>query len=110
MGLTLDGSKCHSKESIEQACLLENQAHFNQASDTPLLQPPLYGLVGLLGTGTAALAILNGEFLYPENPTIQTTLNALHHCNPNNFLRPMHINQEDYKNVWCHTKEKTSSC
>jgi len=110
MVLTPDGSKCHSKESIEQACLLKNQACFNQASATPLLQPPLYGLVGPLGTGTAALTIFNGEFLYPENPTIQATLNALHHCNPNNSLGPLHITQDDYKNIWHRAKEKTSSC
>jgi len=62
MVMTPDGNECHSKESIENACLQENQACFNQASDTPLLQPPLYGLLGPLGMGTAASAILKGKF------------------------------------------------
>jgi len=39
MVITLASSKFYTKDSIKQACLLENQAHFNQASDTPLLQP-----------------------------------------------------------------------
>jgi len=72
-----DGMECNTKESIEQACLQENQSCFNQASETPLLQPPLYGLLGPLGTGTAAAAILAGNFQYPEHPEIQNMLNAL---------------------------------
>jgi len=110
MVLTPDRNECHTKDSIEQACLVENQAHFNQASDTPLLQPPLYGLLGPLGTGIAASAILNGEFQYLENHIIQDTLNALQHCNPNNSLGSMRIQSKDYRNIWRHTKEKTSSC
>jgi len=88
MVMTLAGSECHTKDTIKQACLLEHQARFNQASDTPLLQPPLYGLVGPLGTGTATSEILSGKFQYPQNPTIQDTLNALHHC-ATNSLGPM---------------------
>jgi len=42
MVVTSDGTKCHSKSSVKQA---ENQARFNQASDTPPLQAPLYGLL-----------------------------------------------------------------
>jgi len=91
MVMTPDGNECHSKESIENACLQENQACFNQASDTPLLQPPLYGLLGPLGMGTTASTILKGEFRYPENPMIQATLNSLHHCDPDNSLGPMRI-------------------
>jgi len=62
MVLTPDGQECHTKDSIEVACLAKNQAHFNQASDTPLLHPPVYGLMGPLGNGLAASSILNGHF------------------------------------------------
>jgi len=110
MVVTRDGNAYYAKDSIEQACLEESLACFKLASDTPLLQPPLYGLLGPLGTGIAASAILNGEFQYLENHIIQDTLNALQHCNPNNSLGLMRIHSEDYHNIWQHAKEKTSSC
>jgi len=113
-GLTMvlqpNGDECHTKESIEQACLTKNQSRFNQAADTPLLQPPLYGLLGPLGMGCAAMDILQGSFLYPENQIIQDTLNALQHCDPENTLGPTCIHLEDYHNIWRKSKEKTSSC
>jgi len=110
MVLTPDGHECHTKDSIEMACLSENQARFNQANDTPLLQPPLYGLLGPLGTGSAAPSILAGEFQFPDNPIIQETMNALRHCDPNNSLGPVHITSADYRNIWRRAKERTSSC
>jgi len=109
MVITPDGHKCHTKSQIEHACLAENQAHFNQASDTPLLLPLLYGLLGPLGMGMAASDIL-GKLEYPSHPVIQDMLNALKHCNPKNSLGPMCIQAADYHNLWHHSKEKTSSC
>jgi len=73
-GLTMvvmpNGMECHTKESIEHTCLQENQAHFNQACETPLLQAPIYGLLGPLGTGTATSVILNDSFQYPYHSII----------------------------------------
>jgi len=34
-----NGSECHTKDSIEQACLMKNQGRFNQAFDTPYCNP-----------------------------------------------------------------------
>jgi len=96
MVLTPDGCECHTKDSIEMACLSENQASFNQVKDTLLLQPLLYGLLGLLGTGSAAPSILAGKFQFPDNPIIQETMNALHHCDPINSLGPVCITSVDY--------------
>jgi len=110
MVITPDGHECHTKSQIEHACLMENQAQFNQASNTPLLQPLLYGLLSPLGMGMAAPDILDGKFEYPSHPVIQDMLNTLKHCDPDNSLGPMCIQAADYHNIWQHSKEKTSLC
>ena len=53
------------RQIMEQALLDENKRRFTQASDTPFLQPPLLQMVGALGTGPAAEAILQGTCIIP---------------------------------------------
>jgi hypothetical protein len=51
------------KLEIETALLQENERRFNQANDTPFLVPPLYDLIGPLGIGLHADAVLDGTFV-----------------------------------------------
>jgi hypothetical protein len=53
------------KLEIETALLQENERRFNQANDTPFLVPPLYDLIGPLGIGLHADAVLDGTFVAP---------------------------------------------
>jgi hypothetical protein len=50
---------------IETALLQENERRFNQAKDTPFLVPPLNDLIGTLGIGPHADAVLEGTFVAP---------------------------------------------
>lgn len=54
------------KEDIDKALCNENERRFNQAKDTPFLQEPLLTLVGSMGTGRAAEAMLNVNFIIPK--------------------------------------------
>jgi hypothetical protein len=54
-----------SKVDMEEARLAENKRRFNQAADTPFMQPPLYDLFGPLGITKAADRILDGTFKIP---------------------------------------------
>jgi hypothetical protein len=51
------------KLEIETALLQENERRSNQASDTPFLAPPLYNLIGPLGIGPHADAVLGGTLV-----------------------------------------------
>jgi len=105
-----EGNECNTKDAMEQACLKENKQRFNQASDTPLLTEPLYGLLGPLGQGPAHHDIINGTFTHPEvDPVILQTLNALQSCDASS-LDPPQITVSDYRDIWRHSKERTSSC
>jgi len=76
-----DGKECTDWESIEVACLQENQARFNQASDTPFLQELLYSLVGNYGEGPGSSSILDGTFDIPGiSAELKDILKALHTC------------------------------
>ena len=98
---------------MEAAQLQENCRRFNQAKDTPFLQQPLLNLVGPLGTGPAAEAILNGDFVVPEGvnywaaklitqlkrPAAVTTLQQ----------RKPHVSVDKHCKGWKRAKEQTSS-
>jgi hypothetical protein len=58
-------TECTEKFEIETALLQENDRRFNQAKDTPFLVPPLYDLIGPLGIGPHADAVLDGTFVAP---------------------------------------------
>jgi len=104
------GTECNTKDSMEQACLHENQQRFNQAADTPLLTKPLYGLLGPLGQGPASHDINTGTFQHPDvDLVILQTLNALKGCNASS-LGPTQIMVSDYQANWQNSKERTSSC
>ena len=60
------------KAEIEAAVFGEAERRFNQASDTPFLQEPLLSMVGPLGTGPAAEAILSGTFEVPDDIDVHT--------------------------------------
>jgi hypothetical protein len=53
------------KIEIERALLRENERRFNEANDTPFLVSPLYDVIGPLGLGVHADAILDGTFVAP---------------------------------------------
>jgi hypothetical protein len=53
------------KLEIETALLKENERRFNQANDTPFLVSPLFDLIGPLGIGQHADAVLDGTFVAP---------------------------------------------
>ena len=73
--IDLDGTECNTREEIEEACLKENQACFDQARDTPFLQEPLFSLVGNYGEGQGATSILEGTFEIPGIlPELKETL------------------------------------
>ena len=56
-----------SKDEIEHVCINENDARFNQSSDTPLMQAPMSDLLGYLANTNTADQILQGTFQPPEN-------------------------------------------
>jgi hypothetical protein len=70
-----------SKADMEEACLAKNKRRFNQAADTPCMQPPLYDLLGPLGITKAADRILHGTFEIPPEVDKHTV----------GVLRPMKI-------------------
>jgi len=107
----LDGKECTDRDSIEVACLQENQAQFNQASDTPFLQEPLYSLVGNYGEGPGLSLILDGTFNIPGiSAKLKDTLKALHTCCLETDQPFPRFTTESYQAIWSKAKEKTPSC
>ena len=51
------------KESMERACIQENQTRFSQANGTPFLQKPLVDAVGLIAEKQGAQDIIDGTFV-----------------------------------------------
>ena len=54
-----------AKEDIEEACLVENDRRFRQASGTPFLSAPLLDMLGPQADSAAADAVLAGAFEPP---------------------------------------------
>ena len=55
-----------TKLDIERACLEENERRFRQANGTPFMVEPLRLLIGDMGIGPTADAILLGTFIIPD--------------------------------------------
>ena len=55
-----------TKLDIERACLEENERRFRQANGTPFMVEPLRSLIGDMGIGPTADAILSGTFIIPD--------------------------------------------
>ena len=103
-----------SKHEIERALLVENERRFNQAKDTPFLQLPLAMLVGLVGTGLAVEAILQGKFVIPPNMDYWAAKLIPHLARPQAVRqRPPRENDgisiENHCSGWEKAKEYTSS-
>jgi hypothetical protein len=101
------------KLEIETALLQENERRFNQASDTPFLVPPLYGLIGPLGVGLHADAVLDGTFVAPPGTdTYAVKLiyqlqrePAVAQAPPMSLDLPL----DEYVRGWKRARERTSS-
>lgn len=100
------------KSDIEKALASENERRFRQASDTPFLQPPLYDLVGPLGTGPSVADILSGCFQPPPglDPFLQKFIEQL--ARPPMVLPrcvSLDLSAMDHITGWAKAKERTSS-
>ena len=103
-----------AKDDIERACLEENERRFNQASNTPFLQPPLFDEVGPLGTGPAVPEILRGEYV-PPTGTDPYAVKLLPHLRRNPEVQeaePIGVDLDvpAHCHAWHKAKEATSSC
>jgi len=106
-----DGKECNTWEEIEEACLKENQACFNQARDTPFLQEPLFSLVGNYREGKGVTSILEGTFEIPGIlPELKEILQALHTCCLDMDQPFPRFTMDSYRSIWSKAKEKMSSC
>jgi hypothetical protein len=103
------------KEDIEMALLEENERRFTQAADTPFLQDPLLRLVGKMGTGPAAEAILRGTFTIPEEvdewaAKLIPFLARPEKVNQGKYIRPpIVVTTKSHCDGWRKAKERTSS-
>ena len=103
-----------TKEGIEKALLEENERRFNQARDTPFLVPPLADLVGPLGTGPMAEAILQGNFMIPAGVDPWAAKLIPHLARPKEVAqlqkrRNEGISTESHCDGWRKAKERTAS-
>jgi len=109
--IDLDGMECSTRDSMEAACLKENQARFDQAHKTPFLQEPLFSLVGNYREGQGMALILDRTFDIPGIlPDLKDTLTALHTCCMDTDQPFPRFTMESYHAIWSRAKEKTSSC
>jgi hypothetical protein len=58
--------ECDTKETVEAACIRENESRFSQTEDTPAMMSPLLEELGYLADTDAAEEILAGTFEVPE--------------------------------------------
>jgi len=57
-----------TKQELEVVCLEEAQQHFTQAANMPMLQPPMFDLVGIDNVDSPAFQqILDGTFVCPQD-------------------------------------------
>jgi len=69
---------------------------FNQVSDTPLFQEPIFSLIGPIGDGPGVESIFQGVDMSDDmDTTIRKVLQSLYHCDPDNNLRPITFTVED---------------
>jgi hypothetical protein len=98
------------RTDIEDAVFKEMDHRFNQAKDTPFLNGPLFELLGPLGTGEAAEAILNGTFIIPPEVDEYTAKFI------KQLRRPPEVTQmsldlpiQSYQQGWGKARENTAS-
>jgi hypothetical protein len=101
------------KREIESALLQENERRFNQANDTPFLVPPLYDLIGPLGLGLHADAVLNGTFVAPPG-TDPYAVKLLYQLQRDPAVAqappmPLELPLDEYVRGWQRARERTSS-
>ena len=101
------------KIEIETALLQENERRFNQANDTPFLVPPLFDLIGPLGLGVHADAILDGTFVAPPgtDPYAVKLLYQLQRDPAVDQAPPMPLDLplDEYIRGWKRARERPSS-
>jgi hypothetical protein len=102
-----------SKADMEEACLAKNKRRFNQAADTPCMQPPLYDLLGPLGITEAADRILDGTFEIPPGVD-KHTAGVLRHMKIPDIDRHfpplrLDITTPEHIEAWRKSRERTAS-
>ncbi len=101
------------RESIEAACIEENNTRFMQSYGTDFTQSPLVDQVGLLGDRQAADDILAGTYDPPSELSKYTRLlvNALRMPKSVWDLQPMTttVTTEENSTAWKKQKERTAS-
>jgi len=98
---TGDQQECHQKVELEKACLAEARCCFTQASNTPLLTPPLVALFGESGqTKAFTQQVQNGTFHPPPacNPYMAKFLAQV--CHPTSITEVMLHFDKDYCHGW----------
>jgi hypothetical protein len=68
------------KQSMEEASIIENEARFSLAHDTPLMQEPLLSEIGLMADTPTAQSILNGGHTNLTKTRIPTRKNSWRRC------------------------------
>jgi hypothetical protein len=101
------------KLEIETALLQENEHRFNQAKDTPFLVPPLYDLIGPLGIGPHADAVLHDTFVAPPG-TGPYAVKLLYELRKGPSVdqapsMPLDLSLAEYVRGWKRAWERTSS-
>jgi hypothetical protein len=105
--------ECSTKTTIEKALLQENQRRFNQARDTPFLTSPLFEMIGPMGIGEHADAILAGTFVAPTGSDPYAVKLIAQLKRPPEVLAapPMSVSLDsrEYVKGWNKARERTSS-
>jgi hypothetical protein len=101
---------CVTKETIETACLQENQQRFLQAAQTPFLQEPLLSLFGALGQKEAVGHTIEGTLEIPPNCDEYAAALLSHMVRPYPVKSvPSLITETEFVQLWTKAKERTSS-
>lgn len=103
----------HDKAEIEEAVMADHKIKFLQVWDTPVMEEPLYSMLGPLGLNPAAEEILLGQFQIPEELD-EDTKTVIRHMEiddrilQNGPLRNGCTTQE-FQQLWKKPREKISS-
>ena len=101
----------HTQTEVEDAIMDTISRRYRLTESTPFLQEPLRSILGLTGTSSNAMQILEGSFICPESvdEVTQTVIQLLRR--PTILETPVssRISREDYVRYWSRAREATSS-
>jgi hypothetical protein len=108
-----DRTECTTKDSMEQACITENERRFSQTEGTPPMQDDILELVGLLAEKEGADQILNGTFEPPIDcdPYLKELMEEMRMDDRTRAAGPIPatISKEEHQSGWKKQKERTAS-